>query len=309
MSVDTPPTKRCCVICGHSDWRQPIPVWDSSWKSPGEYRLITCSKCGVRSLDPAPAKELLEAQYLALSVGRKAIKGGGFWNVLAKLKWRTRIVKPPHPGARLLDVGCGNGRYLQLQRAAGWEVYGLETDPGSAEIAGRILGKERVLRGDLAEASLAPGSFDMITLWHVIEHLHDPLQTAQIAKSLLKPDGRLVMETPNVASWEMTLFESMCAFVAAPRHLHMFDRVSMEVMLRTAGFHSIRQRHKILVPAILSQSLLNVIQRYLPGTFSLPVRTVMGLVLFPSLGLPFAVVSSLFRAGSVLHIEATAGDL
>ena len=77
-------------------------------------------------------------------------------------------------------------------------------------------------------------------------------------------------------------------------------------MLRAAGFDCIRHRQKVLVPAILSQSLLNLVQSLAPGTFSLPVRTIAGLALFPIAGLPFALVSGLFKAGSVFQVEAFA---
>lgn len=137
-------------------------------------------------------------------------------------------------GHRLLDVGCGNGDFLLLASQAGWEVVGLEPDPKAAQAA-RSHGID--VRQDSIE-SLDPAieSFDGITLSHVIEHMHDPVAALRHCYALLKPNGWIWIETPNVDAQGHESFGPAWRGLEPPRHLVLFNRPSLFDLLRSIGF-------------------------------------------------------------------------
>src|SRR5439155_5528518 len=110
----------------------------------------------------------------------------------------------PGKGARLLDIGCGNGCFLLQMRALGWEVTGVEPDPKSAAEAAAAGLDVRV--GLLDDQSLPERHYDAVSLSHVIEHLHNPLETLCICRQILKPGGIIFIATPNFAAGGHRLF-------------------------------------------------------------------------------------------------------
>jgi SAM-dependent methyltransferase len=126
-------------------------------------------------------------------------------------------------------------------RSAGWEVEGLEPDPAAAARA-RSFGVP-VVNAALEGADLAAGSFDVITMSHVIEHLHDPLGALRLCAQALKPDGVLWVATPNVDASRHKAFGRDWIGLDPPRHLVLFTRASLGAALAAAGF----RRHRFLV--------------------------------------------------------------
>ncbi len=128
--------------------------------------------------------------------------------------------------AHLLDVGCGDGRFLARMRLLGWNVLGVETDTEAARIARERRGVD-VIEGTLEEASLKDAAFDVITLSHVIEHVHQPLVLLAECYRLLKPGGRLVILTPNAESLGHKFFRHRWGQFDPPRHLHLFSKQTL----------------------------------------------------------------------------------
>lgn len=148
---------------------------------------------------------------------------------------------PPLPvgGGRLLDVGCGNGGFLMLARQAGWQVEGVDFDAGAVRAA-RSRGLE-VHHGGVDVLTGCGESFDVITLSHVIEHVHDPMTALRRLHALLKPGGILWLDTPNFASLGSRRFRMNWRGLEPPRHLVLFNPRSMQWALRAAGFQSFHQ--------------------------------------------------------------------
>jgi len=147
---------------------------------------------------------------------------------------------PPLPagGGRLLDVGCGNGGFLMLAQQAGWQVEGLDFDAGAVKAA-RSRGLE-VHQGGIDVLGKYSACFDVITLCHVIEHVHDPVTTLRRLHALLKPGGVLWLDTPNLSSLGALRFGPHWRGLETPRHLVLFSPASMKRALTKAGFHSFR---------------------------------------------------------------------
>lgn len=150
-------------------------------------------------------------------------------------------VRPTAPGtSRLLDVGCGSGNLLKFARSAGWLATGLEPDPAAAAAARASSGAEVMVGGvEQVPASLT-GCFERITMSHVIEHVHDPVDVLSRCRELLAPGGSLWLETPNVDSAGHASFGADWRGLEPPRHLILFNSAALESTLRRAGFAQIR---------------------------------------------------------------------
>lgn len=148
---------------------------------------------------------------------------------------------PPLPtgGGHLLDVGCGNGGFLMLARQAGWKVEGVDFDAGAVQTA-RSRGL-KVHHGGIDVLAGREESFDVITICHVIEHVHDPMAILRRLHALLKPGGVLWLDTPNLASVGADRFGPDWHALDPPRHLVLFNPSSLREALRAAGFQSFQQ--------------------------------------------------------------------
>jgi SAM-dependent methyltransferase len=148
---------------------------------------------------------------------------------------RRKIVTRSKKTGRILDVGCATGSFLLgMKEIHSWEVFGVEISPHAANIA-RMNGLE-VFTGTLEEANFSAASFDAVTLWDVLEHLHDPISSLGEIYRILKPEGTLVVRVPNGASRDARWFGKTWAGWDAPRHLYVFTISTLETILKANGF-------------------------------------------------------------------------
>lgn len=141
-------------------------------------------------------------------------------------------------GGRLLDVGCGSGKAVRRLRELGWDARGLELDPVAVEAA-RAAGLP-VEQGDLSTAGLPEAAFDVVTLSHVIEHVHDPQALLQECRRVLRPGGRIVVVTPNAESWLHRRYGRLWLGLDPPRHLHVFTLASLARLAHAAELQIVR---------------------------------------------------------------------
>ncbi len=137
------------------------------------------------------------------------------------------------PGGRLLDVGCGNGRYLSTMRSLGWQVQGVELSDEGVRVC--RLADLPVHHGDLASASFPDAAFDLVTVRHVIEHIPTPHAFMQELARVLKPGGLLVVETPNVEALGRDWFGANWYANDVPRHLILFSPRSLMLLAGRYG--------------------------------------------------------------------------
>jgi len=135
---------------------------------------------------------------------------------------------------RLLDVGCGSGGFLAEMRSLGWDVRGVEPDPSAVRVARKRWGLD-VACGTLEAGRFREGSFDVVTLSHVIEHLPDSIGTLRECGRVLAPDGRLVVVTPNIESLGHRAFGSFWRGLEVPRHLQLYSPRALRRSAERAG--------------------------------------------------------------------------
>ena len=139
----------------------------------------------------------------------------------AILSHRFGGIPEPRGAKRLLDVGCGDGASLALLKHAGWDVWGVEMNAQAAARAAQA--GARVFTGSFEEAPLPAESFDIIRMWHVLEHVDDPRVVIDKAVRLLAPGGELIIGVPNVNAFYRWLFGAAWAGWDLPRHLYHFS--------------------------------------------------------------------------------------
>jgi 2-polyprenyl-3-methyl-5-hydroxy-6-metoxy-1,4-benzoquinol methylase len=167
-------------------------------------------------------------------------------NPKSRNKWRRLITGKKQPNwergeidplgkCRLLDFGCGAGQFLQRMHNRGWQVAGLDL---SAKVVKYVLEELRLpaFVGTLPNPVLPPGSFDLVTLWHSLEHMHRPLETLCEVHNLLAPGGKALVAVPNIDSTPFHWFGSAWYGLDLPRHLTHFTPATLRKMLDRAGF-------------------------------------------------------------------------
>ncbi len=193
-----------------------------------------------------------------MSLKPAAVGGRFLVSVLAPLRslalahMRHIPPQPPYPGAKLLDVGCGDGAFLEAAEAAGWRVTGIDFDFKAVEVA-RRRGVD-VICGDLDVLNEKSGRYEYITCSHVIEHVHNPAQWLNQMHRLLASQGTLWLQTPNLASVGHRYFGSNWRGLEPPRHLCLFTPKSFDKLMQTTGFKCVFSRLPFLmaIPVYLS---------------------------------------------------------
>jgi SAM-dependent methyltransferase len=144
-------------------------------------------------------------------------------------------VPTPKRGARALELGCADGRFLRRLARIGWSVSGIEVAPEVADRARTKYGLD-VFCGELTDAGLPDRFVDFVFAGMVLEHVHDPLAYLREIRRILAVDGCCILVLPDIGSWEFCLFQDRWFGLELPRHLYHFSAKTIRHMLRTAGF-------------------------------------------------------------------------
>ena len=145
-----------------------------------------------------------------------------------KLNW---IEKEEIPGAKILDIGAGTGDFLRAAKNRNWEVFGVEPNPDARKLA-----SEKGVELEKTTASFPDQSFDVITMWHVLEHVPDLEEQIKELDRLLKPNGLLVIAVPNFKSDDAKKYKENWAAYDVPRHLYHFSPSAIKKIFNSTGF-------------------------------------------------------------------------
>lgn len=255
---------RSCIACS-SLFLNPRPTRDAAWISYRSYYTHSDDDQprGLRRLVRAVRNSAIRQRYgyeldptlsrLVATLATPALRS-------PVVRWRAErsvrhLENATGPSTRLLDLGCGNGEFLELAEACGWRATGIDMDEQAVAIA-----RERNLDAHVGEVEQAVELFsgetwDVVTMAHVVEHLHDPGAAIEAAAKLLRPGGRLWLATPNPSSLAHELFGIDWFHLDPPRHLVLFSPRALVRLVGEHGFSGARFHPTVPEPRSLRSSL------------------------------------------------------
>lgn len=231
-----------CPICSNTEYKEFITVKDYT-VSKKEFIIVECKGCGFKYTNPRPAENSLGKYYESEEYVSHSDTRNGMINVLYHfirtytIKKKIKLLRKYSKGDILLDIGCGTGAFLSVAERASYKTIGIEPDENA-----RSYGKELYGLGIFDENKLKEiktKSTDIITMWHVLEHVSDLTERITTIERILKDDGVLFVAVPNCSSWDAKYYKQYWAAYDVPRHLYhfspkdikaLFTKVKLEVV-------------------------------------------------------------------------------
>lgn len=249
-----------CDLCGMDDTKLMFHARDTLLGGPERFAVVRCRNCGLAYLNPRPTRQAIGIYYPADYydyLGSSGITNASHRRTLKSLLYRLtggivgQIESLP-PGT-VLDVGCGDGRYMAFFRDLGWDAYGVEPSAAGVERA-RSRGVKVSTPGELLDAKLPAGHFDLVIMRYTIENIPNPSATLHEARRVLRDGGKLFVCAPSIESPVARVFKHYCAYIEAPRHLYFFSPRTLPAMLETNGFRVVKLA-QVAWPALLRDVL------------------------------------------------------
>lgn len=222
-----------CPLCKSGHFNNYIVVKDHS-VSKESFTLCKCKNCKLIFTNPRPDQKNIGKYYQSENYVSHSNKGNNLVNILyktvrsytlgEKVGWLNSYVKKK---GRLLDYGCGTGHFLNRAQKNGWDTIGVEPNPQAAEIAAK---NNKIKIYHSIELFDNENKFDAITLFHVLEHVHDLSFTLKSLLGKLKKRGTLFIAVPNNDSYDAKNYKENWAALDVPRHLYHFDQNTMSML-------------------------------------------------------------------------------
>jgi 2-polyprenyl-3-methyl-5-hydroxy-6-metoxy-1,4-benzoquinol methylase len=250
-----------CPMCGADHGDPLVRTEDLLFPGDERFQLVSCARCGHIYQNPRPTPEAIGRYYpedyhpFLIAVEDEPTRLRRMDRAFG-LHMRTSAVHRAageRPG-RLLDVGCATGVFLDGMRRLGWQVQGVEPSPYAVRYARERFGLD-VFEGLLERAELPAASFDAITMWDVLEHVHEPRPVLAELSRLLRPGGVLVLSLPNPDSLEARLLADHWLGWDLPRHLNLFRPAQLRAHLAEHGMPVERIRSFTAGHAVMVMSL------------------------------------------------------
>lgn len=231
-----------CPVCGTNSLDACFQVKDYT-VSQSDFEIINCNSCTVRLTQSVPDAAGIGTYYKSENYISHTNTNKGLVNKLYgfvrnyTLQGKKKLVQRAtgKQAAALLDVGSGVGSFANIMQQHQWHVTALEPDGDARNKAHELYNLQ--LQPSEQLFSLADNSFDAITLWHVLEHVHDLEKYLQTFNRLLTANGALIIAVPNYTSYDAVAYGKYWAAYDVPRHLYHFSPHSMKILMQRYGFY------------------------------------------------------------------------
>ena len=198
------------------------------------YRIVQCKHCGLVYTDPRRRTDVVMTDYeLVVDTRYEAEREGRVLTFQRNIR-PLEAMTPERNGHRLLDVGAHVGVFVEVARERGWDAWGVEPSRWAVE-QGRKRGLN-MIQGTLHGAEFDSASFDVVTMWDVVEHLPDPMGDIREALRILKPGGILCLHTIDVESRFARLMGKRWPWLVE-MHMYFFSPRTLSAMVERAGLH------------------------------------------------------------------------
>lgn len=262
-----------CPACAQSDWELYTIGHDRMLDRPEiPWKVYRCRGCGLGRTHPMLTQQEVKPHYPPTYLGDTLktveeflsgkLQGSRSWkNELDKAHFMERYVQK----GRILDVGCADGKFLWALDASRWDRTGVDFSGETVRLVKQRLPDLNLLEGDIFSPQLEEGSFDVLTLWHVFEHLPRPQEALARARQLLRPGGWIFISLPNLASLQARIFQDCWYALDVPRHLHHYSPRPLELLLQKQGM--LLQEHVFFSRTVNFHTLKYSLIYWSEGTF------------------------------------------
>lgn len=261
------------------------------------FTLVRCAHCDLVFVGNPPAKAELAKLYSFESGYHVCFRNDSkdCEKNFAIARRHYQFMKTYKSKGRLLDIGCSAGFFLKVARDYGWETCGLEISKDTATIAQQRYGL-RVIINTLDESTFVQNSFDVVTLWDVLEHVDNPKKMLSVVNRILKDDGLILISTPNIdglfpqLSYKVARIMKHWPHPEPPRHLFQFSRRTLHRLLALTGF-----------------TLVEVHDERIPLTYTFPPKDLLlspKLLVYALIFFPAALIGPIVHAGDSLIVVA-----
>jgi|SRR5690554_2852820 len=230
---------RNCPVCQETYFKAFLEVTDHMITKE-VFKIVECDSCGFHFTNPIPKIDRIgeyykSDEYISHSSNNKGIINFLYNKVRAiTLKEKVKWVRNETDGKSLLDIGSGTGYFLKTANDNGFKGIGLEPDADARDYAH----KNNHVRSSSQEElyNIEENSFDVITMWHVLEHVYDLRKDLQVIHDILKSNGKLFIAVPNMNSYDARYYKEYWAAYDVPRHLYHFKQNDISRLLLDFGF-------------------------------------------------------------------------
>lgn len=229
-----------CPVCQGQNFSLVVKCVDEL-VSGAQFSIVECAKCGLQLTSPRPSSNTIgefykSDQYVSHSDSKQGLINWAYHFVRSiALKQKLGHIRRLSTGTRLLDLGAGSGGFLSFMSDHGYDCVGVEPDYDARSIA---LSKHNLeLKDPSALGEMGDNEkFDVITMWHVLEHIHEPVELLKKLRTLLENNGVLIVAVPNHRSKDAQIYKNNWAAYDVPRHLFHFSKDSITKVASAAGF-------------------------------------------------------------------------
>ena len=241
-------TLQHCPACGSTNFEKQFDAKDYT-VSQNSFGVVTCATCGLNFTNPRPKADeagyfYKSDTYISHSDTQKGLVNKLYHAVRnITLKQKVAWIQADQRGNKnLLDIGCGNGHFLKTCQDSGWNITGMELDPETAARAAALV-QDKIYPNLVAIPE--DKQFELITLWHVLEHVYELDAYFEFFKKRIASEGKLLLALPNSKSFDAGYFKEFWAAYDVPRHIYHFNPETIQFVANKHGFKLVKQRGQI----------------------------------------------------------------
>jgi len=229
---------KSCPICNNPEYSHFISCKDYT-VSRETFSIVRCDKCGFLFTNPRPDISHIGEYYKSEDYVSHSNTSKGLINKLYKgvrkytLGRKLKLINSLSAKGIVLDIGCGTGEFLYTCKSAGWRTLGVEPDAGARKFGAENYGLD--VKEESSLSTLPSGNYDIITMWHVLEHVYNLKDRVNELKRLLKESGRIIVAVPNSSSLDASYYKESWAAYDVPRHLYHFRPQDIERLFGDSG--------------------------------------------------------------------------